>query len=304
MKVIFGQSPHDFEAKLLQHLPLTPLERQLTYFPSGEFSLKIDHVSTESILVIPSQNVHLHEYLIEAQVLCYGAKKITNANIILLLPYMPYSRQDKDLKLGQFMIQQYLSAGANIILTIDIHNPDLLAPFPQCHNIPIHSVFSQDILNRFSSDDLILAAPDKGSYDRIKSLANHLSLPCIHLTKHRTNGDVTFDAADFDIDICNKIIILVDDIIDTATTIAKAGQILAHSGTAELHVYATHGVLSSPALEILQKAPFDSITFTNTLSLKGTLPNLRIIDASWIVAEKLRQLHEHAPFSNHKISMI
>ncbi len=287
MKVLLGQTPQQFEINLVQRLSCETVGRDLGIFPNGEFSLSLS-CPREPILVIPSYSPKIHDYLMEAQVLCYAAKQTSQNPVYLLLPYLPYSRQDQGLHLGHLVIRQCLTAGVDRLLTIDIHNPKLITPFPACTDISIQPVFIQDIQERFDLTQVTMVAPDEGSYAKVHSLAHKLDISCIHLIKTRHHGQVSF--ASFEANLTNRIVLLMDDMIDTASTMVQATHILKFNGAREIHGYGTHGILSPPAKTLLQNAPLDSLTVTNTIPLKEVFSPLRIIDASWIAEESLKNL--------------
>jgi ribose-phosphate pyrophosphokinase len=280
MKFLFGQQLHDFQQQLMNHLPTHQFFQPLSLFPNGELSCQLLAVSPdETIVAVPSYSLHLHDFLMEAQLLCYAAKQAQAARIILLFPYLPYARQDQGMKLAQFIIQQCLSAGADFLVALDVHNPGLLSQVPQFNEIPILPLFAQDIQTRFAEQNIILVAPDKGSYPKVKALADTLNLKSYQLTKHRVAGEVHF--APFTLHLQGQTCLLIDDMIDTAQTLIKAVQLLDQQGAKTIHAYATHGLFTYPASQHLQNAPLSSLTITNTIPcFHQSLPGLRMLDAS------------------------
>lgn len=188
---------------------------------------------------------------------------LTGCLVHLILPYVSYGRQ-----LPEYLTTLLLPLNqphVKSIKTFDLHQP-----INGIHNECLSPLIAKDIKSR-SLGDLVLVAPDEGSVQRVKQVAESLNISVIALLKNRDAGQVFITPNDpFP---QGKIAIIVDDMVDTGSTLKACANYLISAGAAAVHVYATHGVLSYGLGDWIQ--PFASISFLNTLpSIEG--------DARWI----------------------
>ncbi len=197
-----------------------------------------------------------------------GAKKIT-----AIIPYFGYARQDKIDRAGspitaKLIADLFKTAGINQFITIDIHsqrNEKYLGP--KLINISCLSLFADYIKKNIDLRNCLIVAPDKGAKPRALTLSKLLGkLPIIIMQKIRIKQNIA-KVMRFKKAIAGKNALIIDDMIDTAGTIISACQELQRHQVKNIYVFATHGILSGPAISRIKKAPIKQIVLTDSYPL-------------------------------------
>ncbi|MFA5074683.1 MAG: ribose-phosphate diphosphokinase [Candidatus Babeliales bacterium] len=196
-----------------------------------------------------------------------GAKEI-----ICVLPYLPYSRQDKsacrkfvgpiDL-LGKIL----KNIGVNNIIVLDLHEPEIKNNFA-LKIIEIKTIeFWVNFLKNFknNSDNLCIVSPDKGRVEFDKEIAKLLNIDLAHIEKTRIKNDFSV-ALKLNGDVKNKHAIIIDDIIDTSRTAVNACDILLQNGAKSVIGCFTHAIFASESLERIKNSKFNKIFITDTIT--------------------------------------
>ncbi|MEI6378205.1 MAG: ribose-phosphate diphosphokinase [Candidatus Falkowbacteria bacterium] len=230
--------------RLGQSLAAHPLWRQAGYkfdrYQSGELNLTLlGSVAGQHCLIV-GQTAPPDDNLLKLLILADTLRKEGAAKITLLAPYLGYSRQEHNIKnFGQFtqLIGKLLkTAGVSQLITLDLHNPDIIKAFPiKLTNLPSAPLFAS-IVKKYNRPDLSLASPDLGAYERCASLAT--GQPIIFFQKKRMVGDLKMLKLH---GLATRRIILVDDILSTGETLVKAAKQLIKLGSQEIIILVTHG---------------------------------------------------------------
>ena len=242
----------------------------------GELYLQLKNkVKGQNVFVMGStnqRNDNILEFLILINALkANGAKKIT-----AIIPYFGYARQDKVDKPGAPITAKLLAnllkkAGVNQFITIDIHSQrdkEYLKPLTNLDPLPIFATY---IKKHISLKNTIIVAPDNGARLRAIELAKLLDpLPVLLMEKFRPKQDIA-KIAKFKENIAGKNIIITDDMIDTAGTITASCNELINHQVNNIYVFATHGVLSGPALTRIKKTPIKQVIITNSFPISKKL---------------------------------
>lgn len=234
------------------------------------------------------------EYLMTALLLGHTLKKEGAKKVIAILPYLAYSRQDKN-EIGESLTtawagEMLASSGVDLVLTFDVHSENVQKLFP----IPLKSLSSAPIfaseINKLNLLDLTVIAPDDGAIERSQRLAQMLGikLPVAFFQKERVNrvshlalhGEVSTEA------------ILVDDILDTGRTLISATERLKSLGVKKIYICVTHGLFTASKWRELFKLGVSKIYCTNTVpnsrkNLPKTVIKLSVIPE---LARAIRQL--------------
>jgi len=203
-----------------------------------------------------------------------AAKRAGAAEIIVILPYFPYARQDKkDQKRGPIgakviaeMIEQ---RGATGIITFDLHAEQIQGFF----NIPLTHLEGKNVFDEYIAkiytEDTILCGPDAGSGKRVKRMKeqlqkdHYISINYVMLDKTRKQANVIDEMVIIG-DVAGKDVIILDDIIDTAGTLCKAGEILMDAGAKSVRAIISHGVLSGAAFERIGESVLKEIIVSDS----------------------------------------
>ncbi|HEV2087342.1 MAG TPA: ribose-phosphate diphosphokinase [Cryptosporangiaceae bacterium] len=270
-------------------------------FASGEIYVRFqDSVRGSDAFVVQSMTTPLNQWLMEALLMVDALKRGSAKRVTVVLPFYPYARQDKKHRgrepiSARLVADLFRCAGANRILTVDLHTAQIQGFFdgPVDHLFAL-SLLSDHVKARYADRELTVVAPDSGRVrvaERWADVLGGTPLAFIHKTRdplvpnqvvaNRVVGAVT-----------DRTCILVDDMIDTGSTICKAAEALLAAGATEVIVAATHGVLSDPATERLKNSRISEIILTNTLPIppEKRLDKLTVLSIAPLVARAIREV--------------
>lgn len=216
-----------------------------------------------------------------------AAKRAGAKEIVPILPYFPYARQDKkDQARGpigaKVMAEMLENRGATSIITFDLHADQIQGFF----NIPVMHMEGKYLFDRYIfelyrdhlGDDMVLCAPDAGAAKRVKGFRDQLKerweidLPIVMIDKTRKKANEV-DSMVIIGEVRAKDVIIIDDMCDTAGTLVKAASELKDAGAKSVRSIVTHGVLSGPALERIYDAKenniIDDFVCSDSLPIEG-----------------------------------
>ena len=299
MKVFSGSSNLPLAEKVAKKLAseLSPLE--IHVFPDGEKRVRVvDRVVNEECVVVqstatPADSSYMELFFIVDALKRSGAKSVT-----AVVAYLGYQRQDHIFRDGeavslQVIIETLERAGVSKLITFDLHTIKI----PEFFKIPVvHlsalGLFANEIRSNYPLDasNYTLVSPDMGGIRRIKILSEMLSnVPFAVIDKNRdlTTGEVS--AKEIQGDVKGKRAIIVDDMISTGKTIAKAVELLAKKGAKGILVFATHPVFSQDAKKTLSDLPVEKVFVTDTIDIRPEkkFKKLEIISVAKLISENL-----------------
>ncbi|MCK9173635.1 MAG: ribose-phosphate diphosphokinase, partial [Desulfuromonas thiophila] len=191
-------------------------------------------------------------------------------------------------------------AGVNRVVTMDLHAGQIQGFF----DIPVDHLYAapvllDDIQQRFRQR-VVVVSPDAGGTERARAFAKRLDAGLAIIDKRRSGPNVS-EVMHIIGDVRDQICIIVDDMIDTAGTLCHAAEALKEQGAREVYAYATHAVLSGPALDRIEASCLQEVVVTDTICCKdkvGRCPRLRQLPVSNILAEAIRRIHSDESVSS------
>lgn len=252
-------------------------------FSDGETSVHIgETVRGCDVFIIQSTSYPVNDNLMELLVMIDALRRASAGRITAVIPYFGYARQDRKARArdpitAKLVADLITSAGADRVLTMDLHAPQLQGFFdiPVDHLLGIPVLAKELIMQSFikdalEKDELIVVSPDVGSVGRARQMAQRLNTNLAIVDKRRPKANV-MEVMNIVGDVKDKVCLLVDDMIDTAGTICQGAKALIEVGGAK-KVYAccTHGVLSGPAIERLSSSFLEKILFLDTIEMPDT----------------------------------
>jgi len=248
-------------------------------FPDGESYIRypIDITTYDGLILIQRAYPEQNNRLIQVMLAMHAAHDLGIKSIHVVLPYLPYSRQDRRFRDGepvslQTILSLLSSLGASTIITVDIHKPEAFRiNNAQCINIEPFKLYA-DRLRGISN--AVLLSPDIGSLWRVGKVSEYLGAPFSYLEKFRdrVTGEVTMKPKE--LDVAGKEVFIIDDIIATGGTIIEATKILKSLGVTRVHAIATHCLLLNMADSRMFEAGVSSITCSNTIPTRYTEVNV------------------------------
>lgn len=276
--------------------------KPVTRFADGESRVQIPiNIRRGSVIIIQSTcPPNVDGSIMELLLIIDAAKRASADEIIVIIPYYGYSRQDRKdrprVPVSSALVAQMIqNAGADKICTVDIHS-DPQQGFAQ---IPWDNLYgSFCLVPKISSlklEHMVIASPDKGGVPIATAFANRLKAKGIAIVyKERDVSTVNAsEALDLIGNVSGKNVVLVDDMIDTAGTLCNAAKLIKSKGAKSIIASATHGIFSKDALKRIEDSPIDQIIITDTVPLKDVVknhPKIVVVSVAGMLAEAIRRI--------------
>ena len=256
-----------------------------------------ENVRGEDMYVIQSTSNPANDNLMELLIMTDALRRSSASRITAVIPYFGYARQDRRAKArtpisAKLVANLLTEAGVDRVLTLDLHAAQIQGFFDiPVDNLYASPVFSLDIEHHFKGqmDDLMIVSPDVGGVARARDIAKRINAPLAIVDKRREKAG---EIADMTVigNVDGKKCIIVDDICDTAGTLCKAAETLVQAGATEVHAYITHGVLSGPAVERVEKSVMKSLVITDSIEPTDAVKrakNIRIVPTAPMFAQAI-----------------
>jgi ribose-phosphate pyrophosphokinase len=301
IKIFAGNSNIELAEGIARYLGVPMGNSLVTTFSDGEISVNIhETVRGVDVFVIQSVCHPVNDNLMELLIMIDAFKRASAARITAVIPYYGYARQDRKPKArapitAKLVADLITSAGANRVLTMDLHAPQIQGFFdiPLDHLLGV-PILSQHFLERgFEGNDVVVVSPDLGSVPRARSFAYRLNAPLAIVDKRRPKANVA-EVMNIIGDVKGKRVIFIDDLIDTAGTLTQGDAALVDRGAKEIYACCTHGVLSGPAIERIKNSPIQELIITNTIPLpkEKRIDKIRILSVAPLFAEAIDRIYE------------
>jgi ribose-phosphate pyrophosphokinase len=271
-------------------------------FSDGEIQVEIgENVRGMDSFVIqstsPDGNINLMELLIMIDAL----KRASAGSINAVIPYYGYARQDRKsasrVPITAKLVADLLeAAGASRVISMDMHAGQIQGFF----NVPFDHLYAAPVLlehmrRRFDGDahNVVIVSPDAGGAERARAYSKRLGSTLGIVDKRRLKPNVA-EIMNVIGEVQGKIAVLLDDMIDTAGTLTQAANALVDKGAVKVYAYATHAVLSGPAVERITKSPIEEVVVTDTIALSpaaAASPKIRALSVAGLLAEAVRRIH-------------
>lgn len=301
IKLLSGNS-HPILARLVaDRLGIEIAKTMSLNYSNQETSVTVgESVRDEDVFIIQSTAPgDINDGLMELLIMIHACRTASARRITAVIPNFPYARQDKKDKSrapisARLIANMLTTAGCNHVITMDLHASQIQGFF----NVPVDNLYAEPSVLRWvqenlSTKDCVIVSPDAGGAKRATSMADRLDLPfaLIHKERPRPNevGRMVLVG-----NVVDKICILVDDMADTCGTLAKAAAVVKEHQAREVVAIVTHGILSGPAIDNINKSVLSQVVVTNTVPLGDKLdrcPKLKVIDVSGTLAESIRRTH-------------
>ena len=283
------------EVASLMDVPLVPT-RALTYANSEIYVRFEESVRGCDAFVIQSHTAPVNEWIMEQLIMVDALKRASAKRITVVAPFYPYARQDKK-HLGREPISArlvadlYKAAGADRIMSVDLHAAQIQGffngPVDHLWGLP---VLSEYVKEKYDPSEMTIISPDAGRVRLADLWTDYLGCPLAIIHKRRDpNTANQIEVHEVVGEVEGRTCLLIDDMIDTAGTIAQAAQALRERGAKRVIAAATHAVFSGPAAQRLNASGMDEIIVTNTLPIRTAEPvqNLTVLSIAPLIAKAI-----------------
>jgi ribose-phosphate pyrophosphokinase len=270
MIVIAGSASQELSARLAKQLKCQRVKPELRRFPDGEFYVRIGaEVKGEHVMVVQSTCYPQNDNIMELCLLLDSAKELGAARVTAVVPYFAYSRQDKRFKPGEAVSIHTVCkliehAGADDLVTVDLHHEEITRNF----SVPAYNLTSMPLLGRYLNglkfrDPVVLGA-DRGASERAKQVALEMGADYDHLEKQRITPEKVVMQPKR-LNVTNRDVVIVDDIISTGGTIIEAAKVLRAQRARSVYSACAHALLVGKALQKIRAAGIRRVISTDTI---------------------------------------
>ena len=268
-------------------------------FSDGEIQVSIwESVRDCDVYVVQPTCAPVNDHLMELLIMIDALKRASAGRINAVIPYYGYARQDRKAKArdpitAKLVANLIQAAGADRVISMDLHANQIQGYF----DIPVDHLLGLPILTKYfkekNLDNVVVVSPDHGSVTRARNMAERLDAPIAIVDKRRPEPNKS-EIMNIIGDIDGKNCILLDDMIDTAGTICNAASALIELGAKNVYACATHGVLSGPVKERLEKSPIQELVLLNTLPIddEKKLDKMTFISVGPIFSEVITRVYQ------------
>ena len=272
-------------------------------FADGEIFVKIDeNVRGRDVFIIQPTNPPA-ENLMELLLLIDAARRASAARVTAVLPYFGYARQDRKdqprVAISAKLIANLIThAGADRVLGMDFHSHQVQGFF----DIPVDHLYAAPVfVAHYRSKQLhdpVVVAPDVGSAKMARGYAKRLNASLAIIDKRRPSANIA-EVVNVVGDVADKDCLIPDDMIDTAGTITEAAAALRRLGARRIFGFATHPLLSGPAVERLRASPLEELAVSNTIKVpdERKFEKLKILSIADLVAKAIGYEHSNQSVS-------
>ena len=273
MKLFACRASKDFALKVAETLGLNLGASDVLTFSDGEFQPSFNESVRGATVFIIQSTPPPTDNLFELLLMIDAAKRASAHRVIAVMPYFGWARQDRKDKprvsIGAKLVANMLhAAGCDRVMTCDLHADQIQGFF----DFPVDHIYASAVflpyIKSLNIQNLAIAAPDMGGAKRANAYARYLECPVIicHKSRERANvvGSITAIG-----DVAGKNVIIVDDMIDTAGTLAKAANVLKDMGALSVRACATHPVFSGPAYDRIAESALEEVIVADTIPLSN-----------------------------------
>ncbi|TFL01112.1 phosphoribosyltransferase-like protein [Pterulicium gracile] len=304
IRILTGNSHPELAQDVAERLGMPLVPCTVKKFSNGETNVKIsESVREEDVFIIQSGCADVNDSLMELLILISACKTASARRITAVIPCYPYARMDKKDKsrapiTAKLVANMLTVAGCDHVITMDLHASQIQGFF----DIPVDNLWSEpsmiSYIKRYIPDwkESIIVSPDAGGAKRVTGMADRMGVEFALIHRQRTSKAA--DAPEkMDLLVGNvkdKVVILVDDMIDTGNTLSLAARTLHDNGAKSIHAFISHGLFAEASFQMIDALPIDRLVVTNTIpqeARKAACSKLVVVDVSHTIAESIRRTH-------------
>jgi ribose-phosphate pyrophosphokinase len=295
-KLVSGTAHPEFAKNVAKYLDKGLAEVIVNRFSDGEINVNItESVRGQDVFIIQPTCAPTNDNLMELLIIVDALKRSSAGTINAVIPYFGYARQDRkaaprvpiSAKLVADMLER---AGVQRVITIDLHAAQIQGFF----NIPVDHLIGAslfvDYIKQKNLPNPIIASPDVGGVARARSYAEKLGYDLVIVDKKREKANES-EVMNIIGEVEGRDVIILDDMVDTAGTLTKAADVLKAKGATSVMACCTHGVLSGPAFDRIEKSALDELVITDTIPGKDQNPKITSLTASEITAKAIKRIY-------------
>ena len=308
MMIFSGNANPNLALKSADYLNLPLGKIVVGQFSDGEVMVEInENVRGRDCYIMQPICAPTNDNLMELLVISDALRRASVARITAVIPYLGYARQDRRSRSSRVPItakvvaNMIAVAGIDRVLTVDLHADQIQGFF----DIPLDNVYGSPVLLgdlwKHKYPDLMVVSPDVGGVVRARALAKRLDDTDLAIIDKRRPNPNESEVMNIIGDVEGRTCVIIDDLVDTAGTLANAAGALKDFGAKKVVAYCTHAVLSGKAVENIEKSRLDELVVTDTIPLRSEAAGcerIRQLSVAAMLAESMRRIAEGESLSS------
>ncbi|MGE5664162.1 MAG: ribose-phosphate pyrophosphokinase [Deltaproteobacteria bacterium] len=298
LKLFSGNANIDLARQICAFLSVPLGSAVVKRFSDGEINVDIgENVRGADVFILQPTCPPVNDHLMELLILMDALKRSSAMRVTAVIPYYGYARQDRKVLprapiTAKLVADLLTAAGVSRILTMDLHAGQIQGYF----NIPVDHLYAAPVMLDYIranwGNDIVFVSPDAGGVERARAFAKRLNATLAIIDKRRAGPNVS-EVMNIIGDVEGKSAVLLDDMVDTAGTMVQSADALAKKGAKRVFACATHGVLSGPAIERLEKSAIEQLVVTDSIPLreKSACRKLKVLSVAPLLGEAIKRIH-------------
>ncbi len=307
LKIFSGNATPGLAAAICRYLGVELGQAEVRSFSDLETSVELgENVRGMDVFVVQSTCTPANETLMELLILLDTVRRSSAKRITAVIPYYGYSRQDRKVRprtpiTARLVADLIQASGADRALCLDLHAGQIQAFF----GIPVDNLYAMPVLLaeiRGSVADLervVVVSPDAGGVERARAYAKRLGADLAIADKRREQANFS-EILHIVGDVADKTAVIIDDMVDTAASIAQTAEAVMKHGAGRVLAAVTHPVLSGPAVRRIEESPLERLITTDTIPLREeakSCAKISVASVSHLLGESIRRIHEEESVS-------
>jgi len=298
--LLSGNAHPDLAKAISSRIGVPLAEIDVFKFSDDEIFCKINtNIRKRDVYIIQPTCRPVNDHLMELLIIMDACKRASCRSITAVIPYYGYSRTDKKdqprVPISAKLVADLLTvAGADRLIAIDLHAESIQGFF----DIPVDHLYAMPIFIKYLKekmpmDNLVIVSPDAGGVARARAHAKRVNAELAIIDKRRTGNADRTEVLHLIGEVKGKHCVIIDDIIDTAGSITKAGKVLKENGASKVYAMAVHAVLSGSAVQRLLESPLDEVVVTDTIPIPKDkmIPKITVLSVAELLAEAMRRIY-------------
>lgn len=302
MKIFSCRATKHLAQRIADELGIELGKSSVTEFSDGEFQPCFDEsVRGDMVFIVQSTNPPA-ENLFELLLMIDAAKRASAYKVIAVIPYFGFARQDRKdrprVSIGSKLMADLLStAGVDRVITMDLHADQIQGFF----NVPVDHLFGSAIfapyIENLKLENLTVSAPDMGGSKRANAYSRHLQSEMVLCYKLRKKPNVVEEMSIIG-EVEDRNVVIIDDMIDTAGTLALAAQKMKEKGARSIRAFATHPILSGNAIERIDRSPITELVVTDSVPFVNKSDKIKVLPIAELFATAIQAVNMNRSISS------
>ncbi|MCX6301882.1 MAG: ribose-phosphate pyrophosphokinase [Bacteroidia bacterium] len=303
LKIFSCRSSRLLAEKIANSLGVELGKSSVTCFSDGEFQPCFDEsVRGDMVFIIQSTNPPA-ENMFELLLMIDAAKRASAYKVIAVIPYYGFARQDRKdrprVSIGSKLSADLLStAGVDRVITMDLHADQIQGFF----NVPVDHLFGSAIfapyIEKLNLKNLTVSAPDMGGSKRANAYSRYLQSEMVLCYKLRKKPNVVEEMSIIG-DVEGKNVVIIDDMVDTASTLVLAANMMKDRGAESIRAFATHPILSGNAVERINDSALEELVVSDSVPFTNTSKKIKILSMADIFATTIQAVTTNQSISTN-----